>query len=153
MLFRTGFRDYGLGFRVYSPIYYSCIRVSFSHPPSVAPLQPEQNTTGYATTDIPPASTLANFYSIYDADGSLLGHHRKGFALASYQPLLPPATVQADICKEREQWGPMWGCEGVCYRSPVLVFNESTPSEPVDGLPYRWVDGRLKRRWWLCAQS
>ena len=116
-------------------------------------LHPVQNTSGYATPDIPPASTLANFYSIYDADGSLLGHHKRGFALANYQPLLPPASLQAEACEEREQWGPMWGCEGVCYRSPVLSFNESSPSEQVDGLPYRCVGAGLRTRWQASSLS
>ena len=81
---------------------------------------------------------LSRYYAIRDADGSLTGS--PGFLLGNHLNFLPESSVRTSSCKQVANGGPAWGCAGVCYRAPVLWFNESSPPDsfyPRTGLPYR----------------
>ena len=81
---------------------------------------------------------LSRYYAIRDADGSLTG--TPGFLLGNHLNFLPESSVRTSSCKQVANWGPAWGCAGVCYRAPVLWFNEPSPPDsfyPRTGLPYR----------------
>ncbi|CAI5484158.1 unnamed protein product [Closterium sp. Yama58-4] len=71
---------------------------------------------------IPRGGLLARFYAIRDLDGSLLG--QSGYAVANYDPILPPASVRAANCDFKSAFS-AYACTSVCYRSVGLQYDES----------------------------
>ncbi|CAI5945120.1 unnamed protein product [Closterium sp. NIES-64] len=70
----------------------------------------------------PRGGLLARFYAIRDLDGSLLG--QSGYAVANYDPILPPAAVRAAKCDFKSAFS-AYSCTSVCYRSVGLQYEES----------------------------
>ncbi|CAI5484156.1 unnamed protein product [Closterium sp. Yama58-4] len=84
-------------------------------------------TNKFWATPNPPAATpprgglLARFYAIRDLDGSLTG--QSGYAVANYDPILPPAAVRAAKCSlDRAQ--NVYACTDVCYRAVGIGYIE-----------------------------
>ncbi|CAI5504735.1 unnamed protein product [Closterium sp. Naga37s-1] len=74
------------------------------------------------TAGTPPRGGLvARFYAIRDLDGSLLG--QSGFAVANYDPILPPPAVRAAKCSFKSTQN-AYACTGVCYRSVGIGYHE-----------------------------
>ncbi|CAI5526903.1 unnamed protein product [Closterium sp. Naga37s-1] len=70
----------------------------------------------------PRGGLVARFYAIRDLDGSLLG--QSGYAVANYDPILPPAAVRAAKCSFQSAFS-AYACTSVCYRSVALQYDES----------------------------
>ncbi|GJP83988.1 hypothetical protein CLOP_g14086, partial [Closterium sp. NIES-67] len=70
----------------------------------------------------PRGGLVARFYAIRDLDGSLLG--QSGYAVANYDPILPPAAVRASKCSYKSAFS-AYSCSSVCYRSIGLQYDES----------------------------
>ncbi|CAI5504733.1 unnamed protein product [Closterium sp. Naga37s-1] len=69
----------------------------------------------------PRGGLVARFYAIRDLDGSLLG--QSGYAVANYDPILPPAAVRAAKCDFKSAFS-AYSCTSVCYRSVGLEYDE-----------------------------
>ncbi|CAI5526906.1 unnamed protein product [Closterium sp. Naga37s-1] len=69
----------------------------------------------------PRGGLVARFYAIRDLDGSLLG--QSGYAVANYNPILPPAAVRAAKCSLDSAQN-VYACTGVCYRSVGIGYHE-----------------------------
>ncbi|CAI5941385.1 unnamed protein product [Closterium sp. NIES-64] len=82
------------------------------------------NTAMFVKSSGPPprGGLLARFYAIRDLDGSLLG--QSGYAVANYDPILPPAAVRAAKCDFKSAFS-AYSCTSVCYRSVGLQYEES----------------------------
>ncbi|CAI5505675.1 unnamed protein product [Closterium sp. Naga37s-1] len=77
---------------------------------------------------IPRGGLVARFYAIRDLDGSLLG--QSGYAVANYDPILPPAAIRAAKCSFQSAFS-AYSCTSVCYRSVSLqACSASTSSLP-----------------------
>ncbi|CAI7859030.1 unnamed protein product [Closterium sp. NIES-54] len=70
---------------------------------------------------LPRGGLVARFYAIRDLDGSLLG--QSGYAVANYDPILPPAAVRAANCKFTSAFS-AYSCTSVCYRSVGFQYDE-----------------------------
>ncbi|GJP47806.1 hypothetical protein CLOM_g6978, partial [Closterium sp. NIES-68] len=81
----------------------------------------------------PRGGLLARFYAIRDLDGSLLG--QSGYAVANYDPILPPDTVRASKCSFISAFS-AYSCSSVCYRSIGLEYDEyGVRPNGMSGLP------------------
>ncbi|CAI5957056.1 unnamed protein product, partial [Closterium sp. NIES-65] len=69
----------------------------------------------------PRGGLVARFYAIRDLDGSLLG--QSGYAVANYDPILPPAAVRAAKCSLDSAQN-VYACTDVCYRSVGIGYHE-----------------------------
>ncbi|CAI5505676.1 unnamed protein product [Closterium sp. Naga37s-1] len=69
----------------------------------------------------PRGGLVARFYAIRDVDGSLLG--QSGYAVANYDPILPPAAVRAAKCNFKSAFS-AYSCTSVCFRSVGLEYDE-----------------------------
>ncbi|CAI5526902.1 unnamed protein product [Closterium sp. Naga37s-1] len=70
---------------------------------------------------LPRGGLVARFYAIRDLDGSLLG--QSGYAVANYDPILPPAAVLVANCKFTSAFS-AYSCTSVCYRSVGFQYDE-----------------------------
>ncbi|GJP48947.1 hypothetical protein CLOM_g8217 [Closterium sp. NIES-68] len=69
----------------------------------------------------PRGGLVARFYAVRDLDGSLLG--QSGYAVANYDPILPPAAVRAAQCTLNSAQN-AYACDGVCYRAVGIGYQE-----------------------------
>ncbi|GJP51855.1 hypothetical protein CLOM_g10985 [Closterium sp. NIES-68] len=120
-----------------------------------------------ATGYIRSGAQLANFYALWDLDGSLLGSSTTtttsssstaktastangfGFAVAPFDPVLPPPslrTTSSFACSYQPAWS-VHSCTGpaACFRSFALFYNESVTKDQTANLskdqrrPYSYV--------------
>ncbi|CAI5994807.1 unnamed protein product [Closterium sp. NIES-65] len=69
----------------------------------------------------PRGGLVARFYALRDVDGSLLG--QSGYAVANYDPILPPSSVRSAKCDFKSAFS-AYSCTSVCYRTVGLEYDE-----------------------------
>ncbi|CAI5526904.1 unnamed protein product [Closterium sp. Naga37s-1] len=84
----------------------------------------------------PRGGLVARFYAIRDVDGSLLG--QSGYAVANYDPILPPAAVRAAKCDYKSALS-AYSCTSVCYRSVGLEYDEYGATSSTVLRPYSYL--------------
>ncbi|CAI5484157.1 unnamed protein product [Closterium sp. Yama58-4] len=110
-----------------SVISFICCPLFTPDPPFTQGLTFTAGTNKFWATPNPPAGTpprgglLARFYAIRDLDGSLLG--QSGYAVANYDPILPPAAVRPAKCDFKSAFS-AYSCTSVCYRAVGLEYDE-----------------------------
>eukprot|EP00475_Leptophrys_vorax_P000029 TRINITY_DN10015_c1_g4_i2.p1 TRINITY_DN10015_c1_g4~~TRINITY_DN10015_c1_g4_i2.p1 ORF type:complete len:773 (-),score=26.21 TRINITY_DN10015_c1_g4_i2:215-2365(-) len=83
---------------------------------------------------VPPRGGLiAYMYALRDLDGSLIGS--PGYAVAPYDPILPPPMVRNAKCSLKSAFS-VYACSSVCYRSVGLLYSETgVRPNGMSGLP------------------
>ncbi|CAI7788686.1 unnamed protein product [Closterium sp. NIES-53] len=135
------------------PLFLASLVLS---PHSRVPLSsPPLQTSGYIRS----GAQLANFYALWDLDGSLLGSSSSsssssssissssrpsstasgfGFAIAPFDPILPPLSLRSSpsfACSYQPSWS-AHTCTGpaACFRSFALFYNESVTKDQTANL-------------------